>query len=87
MANIQSQIKRNRQNETHRVRNKAVRSTVKTYLKRFERSAAEGDPVAAAEAYRSAARHLDKAAEKGVVHRNFAANKKAKMARRLAGLG
>jgi small subunit ribosomal protein S20 len=86
MANIQSQIKRNRQNEKRRLRNKAVRSTVKTSMKKFHRAADEGDAAAAADAFRQAARGLDKAAEKGVVQRNYAANKKSKMAKRLASL-
>jgi small subunit ribosomal protein S20 len=86
MANIQSQMKRNRQNERRRLRNKAVRSAVKTRMKRFNLHAAEGDTAAAAEAYRQAARELDKAAEKGVVHRNYAANRKSQMARRLHAL-
>ena len=86
MANIASQIKRNRQNDTRRGRNKATRSTLKTHLKRFRVAADSGDREAAAEAYRAAARKLDKAARRGVVHDNFAANKKAKMARRLSAL-
>jgi small subunit ribosomal protein S20 len=86
MANIQSQIKRNRQNEKRRVRNKAVRSTVKTFIKRFDRTADAGDTAAAADAYRAAARKLDKAAETGVVHRNYAANQKAKMSKKLSSL-
>ena len=86
MANIQSQIKRNRQNEKRRLRNKAVRSTVKTSMKKFERAADQGDATAATDAYQQAARKLDKAAEKGVVQRNYAANKKSKMAERLASL-
>ena len=86
MANIASQIKRNRQNERARVRNKAVRSSVKTSLKKFRTAADAGERDAAAELFREAARKLDKAAAKGVVHANFAANKKAKMARKLASL-
>jgi small subunit ribosomal protein S20 len=84
MANIASQIKRNRQALVRRQRNKAVRSTLKTYLKRFRVAADSGDAAAADTAYREAARKLDKAAQKGVVHANFAANHKARMAKRLA---
>ena len=86
MANIASQIKRNRQSERARVRNKAVRSSVKTSLKKFRTAAEAGEREAAAELYREAARSLDKAASKGVVHANFAANKKAKMAKKLSSL-
>lgn len=83
MANIQSQIKRNRQNPVRRDRNQAVRSMLKTYEKRFREAVAEGDKELAQEAYRVAARHLDKAAGKGVIHDNKAANHKSKMAKRL----
>jgi small subunit ribosomal protein S20 len=86
MANIASQIKRNRQNVVRRQRNKGVRTALKTYLKRFRTAADAGDRDAAGEAYRLAARRLDKAASKGVVHRNFAANHKAQMSQRLNSL-
>ena len=86
MANIASQIKRNRQNITRHERNKAVRSALKTYLKRFGTAAQSGDREAAEAAFQTAARKLDKAVAKGVVHSNFAANKKAKMAKRIATL-
>jgi small subunit ribosomal protein S20 len=86
MANIQSQIKRNRQALVRRDRNKAVRSQLKTHMKRFRTAAESGDAEAAATAFTQAARSLDKAAQKGVVHANFAANKKSKMAKRLAAL-
>ena len=86
MANIASQIKRNRQNERRRVHNKSVRSALKTYMKRFSVSVESGDPEAAGAAYRDAARRLDKAAQEGVVHRNFAANHKSRMAQRLRSL-
>ena len=82
MANIASQIKRNRQSERARLRNKAVRSSVKTAMKKF-RVAAEAGEESATELYRAAVKQLDKAASKGVVHANFAANKKAKMAKKL----
>jgi len=86
MANIASQIKRNRQNETHRLRNKAVRSALKTHLKQFRTAVAEGDRARAEERFSAAARQLDKAASKGVVHRNYAANHKSRMAKRLQSL-
>jgi len=86
MANIASQIKRNRQALVRRDRNKAVRTALKTYLKRFRRAVETGDRQTAAEAYRLAAQRLDKAASAGVVHTNFAANHKSKMAKRLSTL-
>lgn len=86
MANIASQIKRNRQNETRRQRNKPVRTALKTHLKRFRLAAEAGDREAAQAAFHTAGRQLDKAAQAGVVHRNFAANHKSKMAQRLNAL-
>jgi small subunit ribosomal protein S20 len=86
MANIASQIKRNRQNERRRMHNKSVRSELKTYMKKFNAAAEAGDAEAASEVYRAAARKLDKAAQEGVVHRNFAANHKSKMGQRLGSL-
>ena len=86
MANIKSQIKRNRQNERAHERNKAVRTELKTYVKRFREAVDEGDRETAEAAYRVAARKLDKAASKGVVHANNAAHRKSKMASRLAAL-
>ena len=83
MANIVSQIKRNRQNGRARARNKATRSTIKTALKRFDAAIEAGDADAAATAYQNAASKLDRAAGRNVVHPNFAANHKAKMAKRL----
>ncbi|MDP8969418.1 MAG: 30S ribosomal protein S20 [Actinomycetota bacterium] len=86
MANTPSQVKRHRQSLVRRQRNKAVRSALKTHMKRFRQAAEAGDRTQAEAAYRSAARQLDKAAQKGVVHANFAANKKSKMAHELSEL-
>ena len=83
MANIKSQIKRNRQNELRRERNKSTRSALKTKIKRFTQSVESGDQATAEEAYREASRALDKAASKGVIHKNKAANKKSRLAKRL----
>jgi small subunit ribosomal protein S20 len=83
MANIKSQIKRNRQNEARRVRNKQVRSSLKTRVKRFEDALASGDSATAAAEYRETTQALDKAVSKGVIHKNKAANKKSRLARRL----
>ena len=82
MANIRSQIKRNRQNEKARVRNKAVKSSLKTAIRRFRETADSGDAAATLTALRTASRALDKAASKGVIHANQAANKKSAMAKR-----
>jgi small subunit ribosomal protein S20 len=82
VANIKSQIKRNKQNEVARVRNKGVKSELKTAVRRFRAAADAGDADAANTAMRSASKLLDKAASKGVVHANQAANRKAAMAHR-----
>jgi small subunit ribosomal protein S20 len=84
MANIKSQIKRNRQNEQARLRNKSVRSALKTYRRRVLEAMASGDADAAEAAYKRAARAYDKAASKGVIHPNNAANHKSRLARTLS---
>lgn len=84
MANIKSQIKRNRQNESRRNRNKSVRSRLRTLTKRYLQATEAGDGSAEG-AYRDAASALDKAAAKGVIHKNRAANQKARLAKRLQG--
>jgi small subunit ribosomal protein S20 len=83
MANIKSQIKRNRQNEARYERNKAVRSSLKTYTKKFHSAVEAGDKDAAEQAFQTAARALDKAATKGVIHKNNAANRKSGLAKKL----
>jgi small subunit ribosomal protein S20 len=80
VANIKSQIKRNRTNEKARLRNKSVKSSLKTAVRRFREAAEAGDRDAATTALQSAARQLDKAAGKGVIHPNQAANRKSAMA-------
>ena len=82
MANIKSQIKRNHTNEVARLRNKSVKSSLKTAIRKFRAAADSGDRDAAVAALRSASRELDKAASKGVIHANQAANKKSAMALR-----
>ena len=86
MANIKSQIKRNKQNEARRQRNKAVKSELKTRVRHFRAAVESGDATAAAEAMRKASRELDKAASKGVIHKNQAANRKSAIAKRAAEL-
>ena len=81
MANIKSQIKRIGTNEKARRRNKAVKSSLKTHVRRFREAADAGSPDTL-ELLRAANRQLDKAASKGVIHPNQAANKKSAMAHR-----
>ena len=87
MANIKQQKKRVLTNEKRRVRNKSVRSAVRTEIRKFNEIVASGDKTAAEEQLRIASRKLDKAVTKGVFHRNNAANKKSNMARALNKLG
>ena len=78
MANIKSQIKRNKTNETARLRNKMVKSELKTAIRCARRAAEEG--VAVKGTVKHASRLLDKAVSKGVIHKNQAANKKSALA-------
>ncbi|WP_165985609.1 30S ribosomal protein S20 [Streptomyces sp. YIM 98790] len=86
MANIKSQIKRIKTNEKARLRNKAVKSEVKTAIRRTREAIAAGDAEQAAAAARVASRKLDKAVSKGVLHRNNAANRKSALAKQVAAL-
>ena len=86
MANIKSQIKRVKTNEKRRMRNKSVRSAVRTAVRKFREAAEAGDVEQAAVLQRAASRALDKAASKGVLHKNQAANRKSAMAKRLTTL-
>ncbi|WP_020660960.1 30S ribosomal protein S20 [Amycolatopsis benzoatilytica] len=82
MANIKSQVKRITTNEKARQRNLAIRSSVKTAIRKFREAAEAGDKDKALELQRDAARKLDKAVTKGVLHANQAANKKSALAKR-----
>ena len=86
MANIKSQLKRIKTNEKARLRNKAVKSSLKTSVRKFREAADAGDRDAAVQAMTTASRQLDKAASKGVIHANQAANRKSAMAKRTASL-
>ncbi|MFI6294355.1 30S ribosomal protein S20 [Nonomuraea sp. NPDC050790] len=86
MANIKSQIKRNKQNEKARLRNKAVKSSLKTAVRKFREAAEQGNVEEAVAAQRVAARQLDKAVSKGVIHKNQAANRKSAIAKQAAAL-
>ena len=86
MANIKSQIKRNRQNEKAHQRNKAVKSALKTHVRKFREAADSGNVEEATQALRVATRQLDKAVSKGIIHKNQAANRKSAIAQRLVEL-
>jgi small subunit ribosomal protein S20 len=86
VANIKSQIKRNRQNEKRRVRNKSVKSSLKTAIRKFNEASEAGDAETATTLMRDASRKLDQAVSKGVIHKNQAANRKSAIAKRLQSL-
>ena len=86
MANIKSQIKRNKQNEKRHERNKAVKTGLKTAVRKFREAAEAGDAAQAQELARDASKKLDKAASKGVIHKNQAANRKSAIAKKAASL-
>ena len=86
MANIKSQIKRNRQNDLAHERNKSVKSALKSAVRRFREAADAGDAEQAKTLAAAASRKLDKAASAGVIHKNQAANKKSAISRRAASL-
>ena len=86
MANIKSQIKRNKTNEKARERNKAVKSELKTLVRKTREAIAGGDKEAAEAALKVASVKLDKAVSKGVVHKNQASNRKSAIAKQVAAL-
>lgn len=83
MANIKSQQKRNRTNELARLRNKSVKSSLRTAIRAFRDATHSGEKDKAAELLVVTSRKLDKAASKGVIHKNQAANKKSALAQAL----
>ncbi len=85
MANIKSQIKRNRQNEGRRLRNKSISSDLKTGVKKVEAAAAAGEPTE--ELYRSAQKKIDTAVSKGTMHKKTAARKKSRLAKKVSASG
>jgi small subunit ribosomal protein S20 len=85
VANIKSQIKRNRTNEVARLRNKAAKSEVKTRLKTAVAAAQAGSETAA-EDLRLAIKRLDKAAARGIIHKNQASNRKSRLVRHINAL-
>ncbi|GAA2063333.1 MULTISPECIES: 30S ribosomal protein S20 [Leifsonia] len=86
MANIKSQIKRNRTNKKAQERNKAVKSELKTAIRATREAVTAGDKDKATAALRVAAKKIDKAASKGVIHKNQAANRKSAIAKQVAAL-
>jgi small subunit ribosomal protein S20 len=86
VANIKSQIKRNRTNEVARLRNKAAKSEIKTRIKTAVGSAAAGAETSA-EDLRLAVKRLDKAAARGIIHKNQASKRKSRLARRVNAIG
>lgn len=86
MPNIKSQIKRLRQAEKRRLRNKSIKSEVKTFIKKFEAALKSGDLIAAEKAFRMAQKKIDTAKSKGVFHKNTAARKISKLAKKLSDL-
>ncbi|WP_243074919.1 30S ribosomal protein S20 [Microbacterium sp. SS28] len=86
MANIKSQIKRNKTNDKAHERNKAVKSELRTAVRRTREAVVAGDKVAAEKALGTATKKLDKAVSKGVIHQNQAANRKSAIAKQVAAL-
>jgi len=86
LANIKSQIKRNRQNEKRRLRNRVYAGRARTSVKKARLAIESNDTENAAEATRQAVSALDKAAEKGTIHKNNAARRKSRLMKRLAEL-
>jgi small subunit ribosomal protein S20 len=86
VANIKQQLKRIKTNEKATERNKAVKSELRTWIRKFREAADSGDKAAAQDALKTASTKLDKAVSKGVIHENQAANKKSAMAKKAAAL-
>jgi len=86
VANIKSQIKRNKQNDAAHERNKAVKSALKTAVRKFREAADAGNADEAKTLAVDAGKQLDKAASKGVIHKNQAANRKSAIQKKAASL-
>ncbi|NLG97581.1 MAG: 30S ribosomal protein S20 [Chloroflexi bacterium] len=84
MANIKSQIKRNRQNEKRRLRNRVYRGRARTFVAKANTAIQSEDPEAAKASVLQAISALDRAAQKGVIHKNNAARRKSRLMKRLA---
>ena len=83
MPNIKSAIKRDALSKARNAKNKAEKSALKTNLKKFEAAVAEGNREAAATTYKVAVKSVDRAAQKGLIHKNNAAHKKSSMAQKI----
>jgi len=83
LANIKSQIKRNRQNEKRRVRNRVLRGSTRTALRKAHLAIENGDKEEAQAAAMLATKELDKAASKGIIHKNKAARQKSRLMQQL----
>jgi small subunit ribosomal protein S20 len=83
LANIKSQIKRNKQNQKRRMRNRVYRGTARTYVRKAEAAIKVGDAQASQEEMLKAIKALDKAASKGVIHKNNAARRKSRLVKKL----
>ncbi len=86
MANIKSAIKRNRQNEKRRIHNRVYRGSARTYVRKALDLIESGDVEASREATMTAVKALDKAAQKGIIHKNNAARRKSRLMKKLAAL-
>ncbi|ASS91980.1 MAG: 30S ribosomal protein S20 [Bacillaceae bacterium] len=86
MANIKSAIKRMKTNETRRARNTSMKSAMRTAIKKFEAYVVNKDVEQAKEAFKVAAKKIDKAASKGIIHKNAAARFKSRLAKKLNSL-
>lgn len=84
MANIKSQIKRNRQNEKRRIRNRVYRGAARTLVTKAIVAQGDKDAVVTTETTQKAIKALDKAAQMGVIHKNNAARRKSRLMKRLA---
>jgi len=83
MPNIRSAAKRVRVSETKRLRNVSAKSRIRTYVKKFEAAARDGDSENAVKLYRQTSSLLDKAAAKGIIHKNTASRRKSRLAAKL----
>jgi len=86
LANIKSQIKRNKQNEKRRLRNRYTIGRTRTFIKRARLTIEEGDKESAIQTTKIAISALDKAAEKGILHKNNVARRKSRLMKRLVAL-
>ena len=86
LANIKSQIKRNRQNEKRRLRNRVYRGAARTFIRKAQAAIESGNVEEARQAVLRAQKALDKAAEKGIIHKNNAARRKSRLMKRFASL-